>query len=148
MLTKDNIDLPISEITPENYKVPAGEERFFHVKLEVPTFDQHNGKKLSHPFIQKFARVDFENGMLSLLRQQGYTVDILYDPKEWCEKHPFVKGPVPVIDKAKMRQELKDELRKELLEELNAEQKKENKNKNKGKKELKPAEGDSDTSLD
>ena len=87
MITKDNKDLPILEITPENYKVPAGEENTYHVKMEVKSFDQHTGERLSHPFIQKFSRVDFENGMMSQLRQQGYDTVILHDPKEWLKNH-------------------------------------------------------------
>lgn len=86
MITKDKTNLPIIAITPENYVVPKGEERFYHVKMEVKTFDQHTGERLSHPFIQKFTRVDFEGGMMSILRQQGYDMIILHNPKEWAAK--------------------------------------------------------------
>ena len=32
--------------------------------MEVKQFNQNTGERISHPFIQKFTRVDFENGML------------------------------------------------------------------------------------
>lgn len=80
MITKDGKDLPILEITPENYKVPAGEEGIYHVKMEVRLFDRSDGHRISHPFIQKFERIDFENGMMSMLRQQGYHMEILHNP--------------------------------------------------------------------
>lgn len=132
MITKDNKDLPVLEITPENYLVPAGEERFYHVKMEVESFDQHTGERLSHPFIQKFARIDFENGMLSVLRQQGYAMEILHDPKEWEKAHAEelnktraqraaeLKAKAEAEKeamKAALREELKAELRAEMAEE-------------------------------
>ena len=132
MITKDNKDLPILEITPENYLVPAGEERSYHVKMEIKSFDQHTGERLSHPFIQKFARVDFENGMFSVLRQQGYAMEILHDPKEWEKAHAEelnktraqraaeLKAKAEAEKeamKAALREELKAELKAEMAEE-------------------------------
>lgn len=94
MITKDGKDLPILEITPENYKVPAGEEGIYHVKMEVRLFDRSDGHRISHPFIQKFERIDFENGMMSMLRQQGYHMEILHNPQEWLKEHPQGEGRV------------------------------------------------------
>lgn len=140
MITKDNIDLPILEITPENYKVPAGEERSYHVKMEVKSFDQHTGERLSHPYIQKFAAIDFENGMMSVLRQQGYDMVILHNPKDWLKAHAEelakTKAQKEAEAKAKAEAEkeaLKESIRKELLAEMK--EKKGNK-----KKEEAPAE--------
>ena len=140
MITKDNIDLPILDITPENYKVPAGEERSYHVKMEVKSFDQHTGERLSHPYIQKFAAIDFENGMMSVLRQQGYDMVILHNPKDWLKAHAEelakTKAQKEAEAKAKAEAEkeaLKESIRKELLAEMK--EKKGNK-----KKEEAPAE--------
>lgn len=130
MITKDNKDLSILEITPENYVVPKGEERFYHVKMEIKSFDQHTGERLSHPFIQKFARVDFEGGMMSLLRQQGYDMVILHDPKAWMEKYAAelnkTRAQKEAEAKAKAEAEkeaLKEQIRKEVLAEMRAEKK-------------------------
>lgn len=128
MITKDNKDLPVLEITPENYLVPRGEERFYHVKMEIKSFDQHTGERLSHPFIQKFSRVDFEGGMMSVLRQQGYDMVILHDPKAWMEQHAaeLNKSKTQKAAEAKAKAEaekeaLKEQIRQELLAEMKAE---------------------------
>ena len=144
MITKDNKDLPILEITPENYLVPRGEERMYHVKMEVKTFDSHTGERLSHPFIQKFARVDFEGGMMSILRQQGYDMVILHDPKTWEKEHAaeLNKTRAQKEEEAKAKaaaekEAMKEAIRKELLEEMKKEETK--KPEKKAKKEEKPA---------
>lgn len=145
MITKDNRDLSVLEITPENYLVPRGEERFYHVKMEIKSFDQHTAERLSHPFIQKFTRVDFEGGMMSLLRQQGYDMVILHDPKAWMEQHAAElnksKAQKEAEAKAKAEAEkeaLKEQIRKELLAEMKAEA--EAKTEKKDKKETKKKE--------
>lgn len=147
MITKDNKDLSALEITPENYLVPRGEERFYHVKMEIKSFDQHTGERLSHPFIQKFTRVDFEGGMMSLLRQQGYDMVILHDPKAWMEQHAAElnksKAQKEAEAKAKAKAEkeaLKEQIRKELLAEMKAEKDKKETKKETKKKEEAPAE--------
>lgn len=148
MITKDNNDLPILEITAENYLVPKGEERYYHVKMEVKSFDQHTGERLSHPFIQKFTRVDFEGGMMSVLRQQGYDMVILHDPKIWLEKYAaeLNKSKAQKEAEAKAKAEaakeaLKEQIRKELLAEMKAEAEgKTEKDKKETKKETKKKE--------
>lgn len=146
MITKDNKDLPILEITPENYKAPAGEENTYHVKMEVKSFDQHTGERLSHPFIQKFSRVDFENGLMSQLRQQGYDMVILHDPKEWLKNHTeaVAKTRAQKAAEAKAKAEaekeaLKEQIRQELLAEMKAETEAK-KTRKTSKKEETPAE--------
>lgn len=146
MITKDNKDLPILEITPENYKVPAGEENTYHVKMEVKSFDQHTGERLSHPFIQKFSRVDFENGMMPQLRKQGYDMIILHDPKEWLKNHTeaVAKTRAQEAAEAKAKAEaekesLKEQIRQELLAEMKAEAEAK-KTRKTSKKEETPAE--------
>ena len=147
MITKDNKDLSVLEVTPENYLVPRGEERFYHVKMEIKSFDQHTGERLSHPFIQKFTRVDFEGGMMSLLRQQGYDMVILHDPKAWMEQHAAElnksKAQKEAEAKAKAEAEkeaLKEQIRKELLAEMKVEKEKKETKKETKKKEEAPAE--------
>lgn len=146
MIAKDNRDLPVQEITPENYRVPSGEENYYHVKMEIGSFDQHTGARLSHPFIQKFSRVDFEGGMMSVLRQQGYDMEILHDPKEWQAAHAAEiektreKKAAEAQAKAKAEAEaLKKALREELRAELLAEMKGK---KTKGKASEKPEESE------
>ena len=155
MITKDNKDLPILEITPENYKVPAGEENTYHVKMEVKSFDQHTGERLSHPFIQKFSRVDFENGMMSQLRKQGYDMVILHDPKEWLKNHieavEKTRAQKAAEAKAKAEAEkeaLKEQIRQELLAEMKAEAeaKKTRKTSKKEETSAEPAEEEPDLS--
>lgn len=152
MLTKDKQNVPVSEITKENYLVPKGEEKLYHVKLEVKSFDSHTGKKLSHPFIQKFARIDFENGTLSLLRQQGYDIEVLHNPQEWIKNHAEevarakekkaadakAKAERAEAEKQAERERLKAELRDEVEAEMKAEAKA--KSKGKPKKDEKPAD--------
>ena len=43
MIDKNTKNVSVLEITAENYKVPAGEEHLYHVKMEVKSFDQHTG---------------------------------------------------------------------------------------------------------
>jgi len=62
-----------------NYKVPAGEEKLYHVKIEVEQYDSRTGKKISFPREQKFGIKAF-NMALRDLKNQGYTVEILHDP--------------------------------------------------------------------
>ena len=86
MITKDGRDNPIEKLTPENYIVPKGEERAYHVVIEVVQYDQRTGKKLSKPRVQKFGKKMFETHVADSLRKQGYTVTILHDPNAWIKE--------------------------------------------------------------
>ena len=77
----------ILELTPENYKVPKGEERSYHCVIECVEFDRKTGKRLSVPRIQKFGAKMFEAHVYSSLKKQGYNVTILHDPKKWLKEH-------------------------------------------------------------
>ncbi len=77
----------ILELTPENYKVPQGEERSYHCVIECVEFDRKTGKRLSVPRIQKFGAKMFEAHVYSSLKKQGYNVTILHDPKKWLKEH-------------------------------------------------------------
>lgn len=86
MLTKDGRDTPIEKLTAENYIVPKGEEKDYHVIIEVVQFDPKTGKRLSKPRVQKFGRKTFESHVQASLRKQGYEVTILHDPNEWWKE--------------------------------------------------------------
>ena len=75
----------IEKITPENYKVPKGEERSYHCIIECIQYDSKTGKKISVPRIQKFGRKMFESHVYSSLKKQGYNVIILHNPTEWIK---------------------------------------------------------------
>lgn len=79
-------DVDITEVTPENYIVPANEKHLYHAVIEVKKFDQNTGKRLSQPRIQKFGKKAFENGVLSNLKKQSYTVTILHDPNDYLQE--------------------------------------------------------------
>ena len=87
MITKDGKDVAIEMLTPENYKVPAGEERLYHCVIEQKKFHSTTGVKLSKPRVQKFNRKIYERVVESNLRKMGYTITILYDPTEWIKAH-------------------------------------------------------------
>lgn len=86
MLTKDGRDTPIERLTPENYVVPKGEEKAYHVVIEVKQFDQKTGKRLSTPRVQKFGKKTFESHVQDSLRKQGYDLLILHDPNAWIKE--------------------------------------------------------------
>ena len=76
----------IEKITPENYKVPKGEERSYHCIIECVQYDSKTGKKISVPRIQKFGRKMFESHVYSSLKKQGYNIIILHNPTEWLKE--------------------------------------------------------------
>lgn len=126
-------DLPIEEVTKDNYVVPAGEEKVYHARIEVKKFDSNTGQRQSIPRIQKFGAKSFKS-ILSNLKKQGYTVDVLHDPSEYLAEQKE-KQAVSAAERAQKLKEaaeakkqaeldaLKAELRKELLAELKAENK-------------------------
>lgn len=87
MRTKDGRDLPVLEITADNYIVPQGEEMTVHAKIEVRQFDPKTGNRISTPRIQKFGMKEWQSVMQSSLRKQGYTVEILHDPFKFAQEH-------------------------------------------------------------
>ena len=86
MKTKNGRDLPVTEITADNYKVPQGEELHVHAKIEIRQFDPKTGKRISTPRIQKFGVKEWNGSVQSALRKQGYTVEILHDPTKWQQE--------------------------------------------------------------
>jgi len=133
MQTKTGRDLPIEEVTKDNYIVPAGEEKVFHARIEVKKFDSNTGKRQSIPRIQKFGSKSFKT-ILANLKKQGYTVDILHDPSTFLaeQKKQQAESAAERAQKAKEAAEakkakeleaIKAELRAELLAELKADAK-------------------------
>lgn len=108
MITKEGRDLPIEKLTPENYIVPKGEERFYHVVIEVEQFDQKTGKRLSRPRVQKFGKKMFEAHIQASLLKQGYKVTVLHNPNEWlkdCQAKAAQAAKEQAEAKAKAEQE-------------------------------------------
>lgn len=79
--------MPVEKLTPENYIVPKGEERFYHVVIEVRQFDQKTGKRISRPRVQKFGKKMFEAHIQASLRKQGYDIVVLHNPNEWLKEN-------------------------------------------------------------
>lgn len=79
--------MPVEKLTPENYIVPKGEERFYHVVIEVRQFDPKTGKRISRPRVQKFGKKMFEAHIQASLRKQGYDIVVLHNPNEWLKEN-------------------------------------------------------------
>lgn len=79
MLTREGKNLPLTEITAENYLVEDNERGFYHCMLERKLFDGATGERLSRPFIQKFDAKGFA-GLYRNLVESGYDVKVLHDP--------------------------------------------------------------------
>lgn len=87
MKTKDGRDVSVLDVTAENYLVPKGEERTYHVRIEVKQFDPKTGKRISTPRIQKFGKKIWQNNIRLSLRKQGYEFEILHDPVKWEQEN-------------------------------------------------------------
>lgn len=87
MITKDGRDTAIENLTAENYIVPKGEEKVYHVVIEMKQFDPKTARRLSTPRVQKFGKKTFETHVRTTLTKQGYSMTILHDPSEWLAKH-------------------------------------------------------------
>lgn len=116
MIAKNGRDLPIEQITSENYVVPRGEEIVYHVKIEVKQFNSKTGEKVSRPRIQKFGMKTWESSVRDSLRKQGYTMEILHDPNTWIEEN---RAQIESL-KAQKRESEKSALKAEILAELKA----------------------------
>ena len=75
-------DVPIMEVTAENYIVPRGEEDTYHCVIEQTQYNPRNGKRVSRPRVQKFDAKMFPS-IRRNLKQQGWDITILYDPTEY-----------------------------------------------------------------
>lgn len=116
MIAKNGRDLPIEQITSENYVVPSGEEHVYHVKIEVKQFNSKTGERISRPRIQKFGMKTWESSVRDSLRKQGYTMEILHDPNTWMAEN---RAQIESL-KAQKRESEKAALKAEILAELKA----------------------------
>lgn len=130
-------DVPLLEVTAENYIVPRGEEGTYHCRIEQTQFNARNGKRQSKPRIQKFDAKMYPS-IARNLRQQGWDIDVLYDPTEYLKEKEAKRQEAEMMTlqqrremeakrKAAERQALKEELRAELREEFRAKFKEEQK---------------------
>ena len=117
-------DVPIVEVTPENYIVPKGEEDTYHCRIEQTQFNPRNGKRLSRPRIQKFEAKMYPS-VARNLRQQGWDIEVLYDPTEFIAEREAKRAQLRDLTfqqrkeqeekrKAAERKALKDEILAEL----------------------------------
>ena len=117
-------DVPIVEVTAENYIVPRGEEDTFHCKIEQTQFNPRNGKRMSRPRIQKFESKMYPS-VARNLRQQGWDIEVLYDPTEFLAQREAKRAELrdltfkqrqekALAEKAAERKALKDEILAEL----------------------------------
>lgn len=117
-------DVPIVEVTAENYIVPRGEEDTYHCKIEQTQFNQRNGKRVSRPRIQKFEAKMYAQ-VARNLRQQGWDIEVLYDPTEFLAEREAKRAEMRDLTfkqrqeqeaqrKAAERKALKDEILAEL----------------------------------
>lgn len=119
-------DVPILEVTAENYIVPRGEEDTYHCRIEQTQFNPRNGKRMSRPRIQKFDAKMYPS-VARNLRQQGWDIEVLYDPTEFLNEREAKRQQMleqtyqqrkeaEEKRKAAERQALKDEIMAELKE--------------------------------
>ena len=117
-------DVPIVEVTAENYIVPRGEEDTYHCKIEQTQYNPRNGKRLSRPRIQKFESKIYPS-VARNLRQQGWDIEVLYDPTEFLAEREAKRAErrdrtfkqrqeMEAKKKQAERQALKDEILAEL----------------------------------
>ena len=119
-------DVPIVEVTAENYIVPRGEEDTYHCKIEQTQYNPRNGKRLSRPRIQKFESKMYSS-VARNLRQQGWDIEVLYDPTEFLAEREAKRAEMRDLT-FKQRQEMeakrkaaeKQALKEEILAELHA----------------------------
>lgn len=83
MRTRNGENLSVDAINADNYLVPQGEERVFHVKMENVSYHPKTGKKLSRPVIQKFGKKMYKSVMERQLKRMGYQIEVLHNPVDW-----------------------------------------------------------------
>lgn len=125
-------NVPLTEVTKENYIVPKGEENVYHCLIEVRNFDSNTGKRLSIPRIQKVGAKSFDTICAHNWKLQGYNVEILHDPSEYIMKKKEEDAKLAAEraeqqkiaeekKKAAEMEEMKRQIREEILSELNDE---------------------------
>jgi hypothetical protein len=103
-------DVDLLEVTKENYIVPQGEEKVYHVLIEQRKFDPNTGKRLSRPRIQKFGKKMFESLIQQNLPMQGYTLDILWNPNTYLQQLEEQKKIKAAEQKAKAEAKMQEKI--------------------------------------
>lgn len=112
-------DVPILEVNAANYIVPKGEEGTVHCRIEQVQFNPNTGVRQSRPRIQKFEPKSWP-GIQRILRQQGWTIDILYDPSAWL-KEKEEKERLSIEERVRLAQEAEAKKKAEMKAALKAE---------------------------
>ena len=112
-------DVPILEVNAANYIVPKGEEGAVHCRIEQVQFNPNTGVRQSRPRIQKFEPKSWP-GIQRILRQQGWTIDILYDPTAWL-KEKEEKERMSIEERVRLAQEAEAKKKAEMKAALKAE---------------------------
>ena len=119
-------DVPIVEVTKDNYIVPKGEQDTFHCRIEQKQFHPQTGKRLSKPIIQKFDAKMYPS-VARNLRQQGWDIEVLYDPTDFLEEREAKRQELQEMTykqrieaEAKRKADEKAALKAEILAELKA----------------------------
>lgn len=113
-------------VTAATYQVPEGEEKLYHVKIEVKKFNENSGERLSIPRVQKFGYKGYKT-IAKNLKKQGYALEVLHDPTDWMKQQAEKRNEAATqkAENAKARKEaerqaLKQSLLDELRDELKA----------------------------
>ena len=110
MITKDGRDVAIEQLTPENYIVPKGEERYYHCLVEVRNFSRTTGQKQSRPRVQKFNRKIFERVVRDNLIKSGWTITVLWNPTEWIKANAMQKAQAAAANTAAKEAEIQSRI--------------------------------------
>lgn len=117
-------DVPLLEVTAENYIVPRGEEDTYHCRIEQTQYNPRNGKRQSRPRIQKFDAKMYPS-VARNLRQQGWDIEVLYDPTEFLAERDAKRQAMQEMTfkqrqeaEAKRKAAEKEAMKKEILAEL------------------------------
>lgn len=116
-------DVPITEVTPDNYIVPVGEEMQYHVIQEIKRFDASSGKRLSRPRVQKYGYKEF-NTIIRNIKSLGYDITVLHDPTEYIKQRDeeIEATKERAAQTRKQRTDaMYEEVRKRVLDDLRAE---------------------------
>lgn len=112
-------DVPVLEVNAANYIVPKGEEGTVHCRIEQVQFNPNTGVRQSRPRIQKFEPKTWP-GIQRILRQQGWTIDVLYDPTAWL-KEKEEKERLSIEERVRLAQEAEAKKKAEMKAALKAE---------------------------
>ena len=118
MITKDGRDTPLEKLTKELYLVPKGEERYYHVLIEMKQFDPKTARRLSTPRVQKFGKKIFDAHVHESLIKQGYSLEILHDPTEWIKAMKAKAAEARATKKAEEEERFKAAVAAEVARQL------------------------------